>query len=214
MVAQKSQKFKNPTIQLGLAILLFIVAAWMVSDGKLAEWEKDLFNTVYDLPSWLNPLFLAITQLGSVYMLMGLSIAYLLKAHYHIVIRLLMSGTLAYLLAGVAKDLIGRGRPIDFMSDLITRDYMVRGAGFPSGHAALATTIALTMGHHIPRKYWWAIPLAIVAVCISRIYLGVHAPMDVVGGFAIGWASFALFQHVKLRDLKKRQEKLRKKHRK
>ena len=201
-MAEKKINYKSPTMQVLMAVLLFVLSAWMVRDKQLGEWEKDLFNTIYGLPNWLHYPFLAVTQIGSIYVLMGLAVAYLIKAHYHIVIRLLMSGTLAYLLAGFAKDLLGRGRPIDFMSDLILRDYMVRGPGFPSGHAAMATAIALTMGHHIPRKYWWVVPLVIVAVSVSRIYLGVHAPMDIVGGFAIGWFSFAIFQLVRLRDLK------------
>jgi membrane-associated phospholipid phosphatase len=34
------------------------------------------------------------------------------------------------------------------------------------------------------------------------MYLGVHTPLDIVGGFAIGWGAYALFRHVRLYDVR------------
>jgi len=45
----------------------------------------------------------------------------------------------------------------------------------------------LTLIGYLPRRYRWVVPSAIIGVAISRIYLGVHAPLDIIGGFAIGW---------------------------
>jgi membrane-associated phospholipid phosphatase len=198
----QTQPFKSHRLQLSMAIILFVVTTLAVDPRSMAPWEISLFQFVYDLPEWMRPVFIVVTQLGSITMLAALALVYLAKSHYAVVIRLLMSGLTAYLAAGVAKDLFGRGRPQDFLADLIYRDHLIRGPGYPSGHMALATAMGLTLWHYLPRKYRWVSPVLIVGVGLSRIYLGVHAPLDIVGGFAIGWATFAVFHFVRLTDIR------------
>lgn len=194
----------QPRVQLAAAVVLFWLSTLMVNDGNMAAWERTVFQFVYQLPESLTLLFLAITQLGGITMLFALSIVYLVKSHYSAVIRLLMSGLLAYLAAGVAKDLYGRGRPHEFFTELVYRDHLIRGPGFPSGHMALATAIGLTLWHFLPKRYKWLAPAMIIGVGLSRVYLGVHAPLDIVGGFAVGWASVVVFHFVRMTDIRKK----------
>lgn len=193
--------FAHPTTQVALALLLFVLTVVASRGADMTGWEISLFKAVYTLPDALLPLFLIVTQLGSIYTLAVLTALYFVTQRYHIVIRVLMSGLLAYLLAGFAKDMWGRTRPHEFLLDVVSRDYIVRGPGFPSGHTALATALALTVGYYLPKKYRRLVPVFIVAVGLSRMYLGIHAPLDIVGGFAIGWFSYALFRHVRLQDV-------------
>ena len=163
-------------------------------------WEIALFEFIYYNPPFLLPIFLIITQFGSIYILMVLLIFYVAKQRYHIVLRMLMTGTLAYLLAGFVKEIWGRPRPDELLQGVVNLDNVI-GSGFPSGHVALATALALTVGHYLPKKYNWLVPVWIVAVAYSRIYLGVHAPLDIIGGFAVGWLSYALFRQIRLYDI-------------
>ncbi len=201
---------KNHNTQLLMAIVLFALAAFLTSKNHVYGWEEWLFTTIYGWSDALLLPFVIITQAGNVFVFFALAAALLLKKYHAIVIRLLMSGLLSYLLAGVAKDLVGRGRPLELLSDIVYRDYIVRGAGFPSGHTALATAVALVIGAHLPKRYQWLVPAIIIGVALSRIYLGVHLPLDVVGGFAIGWGSVALFRNVQLRTIKKRKRNIEK----
>lgn len=200
----KHKIYKDHRLQLVAAILLFCLATLMVRDGKMAGWERLTFEAIYNLPQALTPFFLAVTQLGNITMLFALSIAYLVVKHYAALIHMLMSGLLAYLAAGVAKDLYGRGRPHEFFTDLIYRDHLIRGPGYPSGHMALATAIGLTLWQYLPKRYRWISPALILGVGISRVYLGVHAPLDIVGGFAIGWAATTIFHFVRVSDIRKK----------
>ncbi len=59
--------------------------------------------------------------------------------------------------------------------------------GFPSGHATLSTVVALTLLPYLPKWIGFiGAPIFIGLVCLSRLYLGVHFPLDIIGGMAIG----------------------------
>lgn len=197
----------TPTMQLAMAALLFSVVTILSRGEEISQLEIAIFRGVYGLPDFLHSLFVFITQFGSVYVLGILLLVFLIKRHHHVALRLLLTGTLAYTMAGVAKDLWGRVRPYDFFTDIVSLDALVRGPGYPSGHAAMATALALTLGYYWHNKYRWVVAALIIGVSLSRMYLGVHLPLDVVGGFAIGWAAYALFRHVRLQDVTRRKKR-------
>jgi membrane-associated phospholipid phosphatase len=85
-------------------------------------------------------------------------------------------------IVGITKVLVGRPRPFG----LLQRDIYVTGYGFPSGHTALATALALSVYPWLPKKFRWLAWVWIALVAFSRLYLGVHAPLDIIGGFVIG----------------------------
>ncbi len=200
--AQKDRRFTfSPTYQLGAAVLLFVIAAMASRGADMMAWEVSVFHFVYDWPDFLHPLFFVVTQAGSIHAAGLLLVVYLWRQRYHSAVRLLLTATLAYLFTGFAKDIWGRARPNEFLLGVVNLDYVVRGPGFPSGHMALATALALTVGRYLPKKYQWIVPVWIVGVGLSRVYLGIHAPLDIIGGFAIGWAAYALFRHVRIYSL-------------
>jgi membrane-associated phospholipid phosphatase len=131
---------------------------------------------------------LALTQLGSASAVLGAVLISYLGGFRQLAWRFLLTGYTAYMLVVLAKLIINRPRPFVLLSGIHERELLVSGNGFPSGHTAVATALALTIAPHLPRHWRW-LPLAwIVSVALSRIYLGVHAPLDIVGGFGIGLA--------------------------
>jgi undecaprenyl-diphosphatase len=103
----------------------------------------------------------------------------------------------------VLKHVYGRPRP-----DLVPHGSYVYSASFPSGHSMLAATTFLTLAVLIsslePRRSTKALAFVVavlttVGVGISRVYLGVHWPSDVLGGWCAGVGLAALAWLVLLR---------------
>jgi membrane-associated phospholipid phosphatase len=92
-------------------------------------------------------------------------------------------------IGSIAKEIIARPRPLVPQSDfLLAAD---SDFSFPSGHAVIvsagaATVLALFRGSG--RKMAVSLGLAAEAafVCLSRVYVGGHYPLDVLGGILLG----------------------------
>lgn len=89
----------------------------------------------------------------------------------------------------IAKDLVSRPRPEIPKTDFLIaadKDY-----GFPSGEALIISAgaaVALALYRNTPRRLGISVLLTVEAalVCISRVYVGGHYPLDVVGGILLG----------------------------
>lgn len=90
-----------------------------------------------------------------------------------------------YLAAGYLKPLIARPRPCH---ELAGFNLLVRcGAGFslPSAHTANSFGQALLFSYHFRKAGWYLYPIAIL-IGLSRVFVGVHYPGDVLGGAFLG----------------------------
>ena len=149
-------------------------------------------------PAWLQIMFRDITSLGghAVVTLISLAvIGYLLmdgKRGAALLVLASVGG--GAVLSSLLKLGIDRPRP-----DLVAHLVEVNSASFPSGHATLAAVTYLTLGALLSRvEARWSAKIYVLTVAvaltfligISRIYLGVHWPTDVLAGWCVGsaWA--------------------------
>ncbi len=149
-------------------------------------------------PPWLEETGRDLTALGSTVVLALLTLAvaaFLWLRGLHGAAWLLLGATLSGMLVSFAlKDLFDRPRP-----DLVPHGMHVATASFPSGHSMMAAVVYLTLGVLLARVEprlrlkLYVLSTAILLtllVGITRIYLGVHWPSDVLAGWTIGaaWA--------------------------
>lgn len=190
--------------------LLLAAAAWAFAalaeamlEGQLRQFDETVMRWINERASeGLDQLALEVTVLGDfsvIAMLMLVSSALLWVSRHRYSVLLLWvgiagSGPLIYLLKGV----FGRDRPQVFEW---RGHYTVESASFPSGHALGSLVAYVLLAYLIVRLQagrrlrYLTITLAtlvVVSIGLTRIYLGVHYPSDVLAGYALGLAWVAL----------------------
>jgi undecaprenyl-diphosphatase len=149
-------------------------------------------------PWWLEVMMKDITSLGSTTVLTlitSAAIIYLLiERKYAAALFVLVAIGGGSLLSTLLKLGFERPRP-----DLVAHAAEVYTASFPSGHALMSTVAYLTLGALLARlqkqrriKLYFLVVAVLLSALIgvSRIYLGVHWPTDVLAGWSVGaaWA--------------------------
>lgn len=192
-----------------VAVAVLVGAAWLVSgltqdvvdhDGVVVDDLRLSIDVVHQRSALLTPLARLATALGTGPVVYGLllvvgGLIWRRTGRWQPVV---LAGT--WLAAGQLVRLalnrsVGRPRP---PADL----HLVHASGFafPSGHTTTATIgyglLAVLLPLLFPTARRWSVPVAVVlaaAVGVSRVYLGVHWPTDVLGGWSlgIGWLALA-----------------------
>ncbi|MDE1549028.1 phosphatase PAP2 family protein [Jeotgalibaca caeni] len=183
-----------------ISFILLAVAS-LYGWGWLSVLDREIgLDIIEDQNDFLTPIFIAVTELGGTYVaviLLTIVSIYVFKwqgrpdlAVWFILTVSLGAGALNQFF----KFLFERPRPP--IQHLVEQG----GYSFPSGHSMGATILygsIVFLLVQLGKKRWmkWlALFLAatmIVIIGISRIYLGVHYPSDVIGGFSLGAAWLA-----------------------
>jgi undecaprenyl-diphosphatase len=190
----------------GLSVWAFVLLAGLVMDGRVQPLDERLMlglRVEHDPsrprgPAWLPGAMRDVTALGSapVLLIFVVAVAGALAARrqYHALGLLLAASAGGILLNDLMKGLFARPRP-----DLALRLTDVRSLSFPSGHAMQSAIIYLTLAAFLARfvqaralkVYFVAFAFLLsLLIGVSRVYLGVHYPSDVLAGWCagLGWA--------------------------
>ncbi len=153
-------------------------------------------------PAWLQEAVRDMTAFGSFVglglMTIAASLSLWICRHRPLAIGLALSVIAATLASTGLKILIGRDRP-----DIVEHAALTFTASFPSGHAFLSAVTLLSIAgfvglasrrEDIARLCVWLAWVMIGLIGLSRIYLGVHWPTDVIGGWCLGiaWSSLSV----------------------
>jgi undecaprenyl-diphosphatase len=170
--------------------LLTLGASSALALNGIAGWEHAIDKAINGMSGSLLFAMEVATFLGSQWMAAIAVAGAFFAGFYRLAWRLSLSIFSGYAGALILKHLVGRERPFEIFSDIHAR-VAETGMGFPSGHTTIATIITLTLLPYILPKWRFVLPLVVLVVGVSRIYLGVHAPLDIVGGVALGTAVVA-----------------------
>lgn len=151
-----------------------------------------LFIQEHIRKEWLTVIMKAITFLGDLgwfWILLGILLVFPKKTR-NIGFVVLFSLLIDILVNNVAlKNIIARTRPYDFTDAIIPLIPKPHDFSFPSGHTAASFASAFVCYRMAPKKYGIAALVLAALIGLSRLYLGVHYPSDVIGGFFVGLLS-------------------------
>ena len=185
----------NPTIDLcgGVLASAGVGAMAAVARRGVPQWDKDAFHTINGLPDALYGPVWPVMQFGSlasVGVVAGLT--RLLGPSPQRALLVGVAGGAAWLGCKPLKRLVGRPRPGPTSTEARIRGAAQTGLGYPSGHAAVAAAVGTVLARGVSRRRVGGIAALVGTVGASRVYVGAHYPLDVVGGWATGIATAML----------------------
>ncbi len=200
----------------GFVVAMMLILSFVVLASEMAEGETHAFDERLLLlfrvpgspatsigPPWLKEAMRDVTALGSTSVLSiivtGVIGFLLVTGLRHAAVMVAASVITGVILSNVLKAGFSRPRP-----ELIPRDMAVYTASFPSGHTTMSALVYLTLGALLCRTQASIAVKTYVLCCagfltaivgVSRVYLGVHWPTDVIAGWLVGgtWALLCWF---------------------
>ena len=155
--------------------------------GVLIWFQETLRGPVQDA------LVMGFTSLGNsgiLFIAIGL-ILLLSKKTRRVGVAVLVALLIGFLITNLTlKPLISRPRPWLDVEGLVNLVGESAYRSFPSGHSTSAFAFSFAVWYGT-RKKWpkWVAMIVAILMGLSRLYVGVHYPTDIVGGILVGWLS-------------------------
>ena len=173
--------------RLGIGVSATALVAMMAATPGISSLELSLFRLVNQLPASFRIALSTVMQLGSLAAVPATAGVALSKRRPALAADLALAGGLSWVAAKAMKVMVARERPALLLTEVLIQGREQGGSGFPSGHAAVAASLATVAGHQLPVPAGHVTRASVAAVALARVYIGAHLPIDVLGGGALGF---------------------------
>ena len=171
-----------------IGAVALVLSALPVHEHSVSGAETDVFRAINDRTVLPFVVVWPIMQLGNFVAVPVAAVVAAVLRRFRLALAILAAGIAAYFLAKVVKDIVVRGRPASLLDNVQLRGASALGRGYVSGHAAVVTLLAVLVWPYLGKPWRWVAVGVAVFVCLARVYVGAHLPLDVVGGAALGLA--------------------------
>jgi undecaprenyl-diphosphatase len=188
---RRRQPLARHDISLGAAtaiagVGLFTAAAFEARRRRVASHEERVFHHVNDLPDHIHGPVWVVMQSGSLASVGVCATVAVVARRPATAMGLGVAGFATWAGAKIVKHRFRRGRPAAHVASVKVRGREQSGLGFPSGHAAVAVTLASVASPVLPRPLRWLAWATAAFTALARVYVGAHLPLDIVGGIGMG----------------------------
>jgi undecaprenyl-diphosphatase len=186
--SRKTLRLAAQGLTAGGSVLFFVIGARAARTGRVGGIERSMFAAVNAMSSsaWV-PVW-TVMQLGSLGGSLGVAAVVAGLGRRRLAGRLAVASTTTWAAAKIVKQFVRRGRPSDTLEQVRVLGREAAGLGYPSGHAAVVSTMAVLVVPALPRALRPVVPAVALTVGAARVYVGAHLPLDVAGGIAFGTA--------------------------
>jgi len=169
-------------------LILLAASALVARSGTVGPAERKVFDVINGLPDWLyRPLWI-FQQLGN--LVVALVIVLLLAALLRrpkLAVAAVVAVVAKLVLERMVKAVVERSRPGTTIGDAILRGQVsAHGLSFVSGHAVITVALATALTAVVPRRWRTLVWVLVALNGLTRIYVGAHNPLDIVGGVGLG----------------------------
>jgi undecaprenyl-diphosphatase len=176
-----------------LGSVLFGVSALLLKTGTVG-WDRSLFRVLNEVPAGAASVLTPFSRLflpTGIIVVVVLAIGYVVARNRSVlpVVTALVAAAVAWLLVHAAKAIADRPRPYQVVADAVLRQPPAHGTSFPSSHTAVTLAVAIALAPFLARPLAWTGIGYAALVGWSRVYLGVHYPLDILAGAGIGMAA-------------------------
>lgn len=156
------------------------------------QWSLELIATLQQIHPALHVVFRGITFLGQPHFYVLLLPVLVWCVDVGLGARLGVFLLLSSHLNAALKSLFRQPRPCDFDPNLQLAWF--EGYGLPSGHAQFVVVVWGTIAVWVRKCWFWGVVIVLMVLMgLSRIYLGVHFPTDVLAGWMVGALSLVVY---------------------
>jgi membrane-associated phospholipid phosphatase len=181
---------KAHSLLAGMFLMFSLVAVSLVwsAGQRIDALVFSFFNQHGRRPRWLDRTMQIVTEFGNGMVTVGIAFILYFLVNPHLSYEFIFGTLTIWLVVELIKVLIRRSRPFTKLKDVRVVGARARGKSFPSGHTSQAFYMAtlLIEYFHVSIIIAVIMYLAALLVGVTRMYMGMHYPRDVLAGAVLG----------------------------